>query len=182
MRGRRENRISNQIDFTTRHNTRSRRWILGGIRWEQMKSVGIFFTFSVLAFAGPSFGPKVPDTPEVQAHLLDHNEYQCANCFFGATTYYYCFEADNKVLIGYQKIPTMNWMDPDKNWLTKYHKAWQPGLGKEQEPEGQNVPLRYDEKYIWLTAPTGKPARLKQDYTTDIFVNNTKCRTAVKKK
>jgi hypothetical protein len=138
-----------------------------------MKPVCTFFAFAFLAFSA-----KPPDIPEVQAQLLDRNEYACANCFFGASTYYFCFEADNKVLIGYEKIPTMNWIDPDKNWLTKVHKSWQPN----QTSDGQTVPLRYDQKHIWLTGPTGKQLRLTQDYTTDIFINNQQCRAAVKKK
>ena len=55
-------------------------------------------------------------------------------------------------------------------------------LSKEQDVEGQTVPLRYDEKHIWLTGPKGKQVKLTQDYTTDIFLNNQQCRAAVKKK
>lgn len=138
-----------------------------------MKLVCTFFAFVLIAL------PKVPDTPEVQAQLLDRNEYQCNNCFFGASTYYFCFAADNKVLIGYEKIPTMNWIDPNKDWLTKVHKSWQPALSAS---EAKTIPIRYDEKHIWLTGPTGKPVRLTQDYSTDIFLNNQQCRAAVKKK
>jgi hypothetical protein len=125
----------------------------------------------------PSLFGKAPDTPTVQGKLLDQNEYSCSNCFFGASTHYFCFEADNKVLIGYEKIPTMNWRDPDTNWLTKVHKSWQP-LGAQPD----TIPLRYDDKDIWLTGPTGKQVKLKQDYSTDIFINNQRCRAAVNKK
>jgi hypothetical protein len=76
----------------------------------------------------------------------------------------------------------MNWTDPDKDWLTRVHKSWQPALSKDQSAEAQTIPLRYDEKHIWLTGPTGKQVRLTQDYTTDIFINNQQCRAAVKKK
>ena len=48
--------------------------------------------------------------------------------------------------------------------------------------DGQSVPLRYDDKYIWVDRPGAKAVRLKQDYNTDIFVNNSQCRSAVKKK
>src|ERR1700735_4889236 len=106
-----------------------------------MKSVCTFFAFAFLAFAA-----KPPDKPEVQAQLLDRNEYACNNCFFGASTYYFCFEADNKILIGYEKIPAMNWKDSQSNWLTKVHKSWQP-----LSAQGDSIPLRYDEKDIWLT-------------------------------
>jgi hypothetical protein len=132
--------------------------------------------FILLAFVTAALA-AAPDKPQVQGQLLDHNEYLCSNCFFGASTYYYCFEADNKILIGYQKIPTLNWQDPASNDLTKVHKSWAPLAA-----EGQAVPLRYDDKYIWVDRPGGKPVRLKQDYNTDIFVNNSQCRGAVKKK
>lgn len=140
-----------------------------------MKQAAIFFALMVIQ---ASYSPAAaPDTPQVQAQVLDQNEYPCANCFFGSSTYYYCFEADSKVLIGYEKIPTMNWIDPQKNWLTKVHKSWRPWAA-----DGQTVPLRYDEKHIWVTGPNGKQVKLKQDYGTDIFVNNQKCRTAIKRK
>ena len=44
------------------------------------------------------------------------------------------------------------------------------------------VPLRYDDKFIWVTRNDGKTVKLKQDYNTDIFLNNSQCRGAVKKK
>jgi hypothetical protein len=131
----------------------------------------IFLVFVTVVLAA------TPDKLQVQAQLLDHNEYLCSNCFFGASTYYYCFEADKKILIGYQKIPTINWKDSASNDLTKVRKSWTPLTA-----EGQSVPLRYDDKYIWVDRPGGKAVRLKQDYTTDIFVNNSQCRGAVKKK
>ena len=117
------------------------------------------------------------DRPQVQAQLLDHAEVPCANCFFGPSYYYYCFEADNKVLIGYQRTPVLNWQDESKNYLTKVHRGWTAWT-----PPGQTLPISYDEKHIWVTGPNGKQVKLKQDYTTDIFVNNSQCRAAVKKK
>jgi hypothetical protein len=136
-----------------------------------MKSSFLFFAFALAALAA------APDKPQVQGQLLDHNEYLCSNCFFGTDTYYYCFEADNRILIGYQKTPTLNWKDEASNDLTKLHKSWKPWTA-----EGQSVPLRYDDKYIWVTKPDGKTVRLKQDYKTDIFVNNNQCRSVVRKK
>jgi hypothetical protein len=136
-----------------------------------MKSGFIFFAFAVAALAA------APDKPQVQGQLLDHNEYLCNNCFFGASTYYYCFEADKKILIGYQKIPTLNWKDEASNDLTKVHKSWAPWAA-----ENNMVPLRYDDKFIWVTRNDGKTVKLKQDYTTDIFVNSSQCRSVVKKK
>jgi len=136
-----------------------------------MKSGLIFFALAAAAFAA------APDTQEAQGQLLDRNEYLCSNCFFGASTYYYCFEAGNKILIGYQKIPTLNWKDPASNDLAKVHKSWKPLTA-----DGKDVPLRYDDKHIWVTGPNGKTVKLTQDYNTDIFVNNSQCRSAVKKK
>ena len=136
-----------------------------------MKSGIAFLLFVVAAPA------SMPDKPPVRAQLLDSNQYFCANCFFGASTYYYCFEADNKILIGYRKVPVLNWQDPASNDLAKLHKSWKPWRA-----DGQTVPLRYDDKNIWLTRSDGKTVKLKQDYTTDIFVNSMQCRSAVRKK
>ncbi len=137
-----------------------------------MKSGLLFFAFALAALAAS------PDKPQVQAKLLDHNAFLCSNCFFGASTYYYCFEADGKVLIGYQKIPTLNWVDPATNRLTKVHKSWAPWTSDE---EAKTIPLRYDDKYIWVTRPDGKSVKLKQDYKTDIFLNSRQCRDAIRK-
>lgn len=139
-----------------------------------MKSVCTFFAL-VAILTPASFGAT--DKQQAQAQVLDQNEYACENCFFGASTYYYCLEANNKVLIGYDKIPVMNWIDPNKNWLTKVHKAWKPWAA-----DGNTIPIRYDEKHIWITAPNGKTVKLTQDYGTDIFLNNQSCRAAVKRK
>jgi len=136
-----------------------------------MKSGLLFFAFVLTAMAA------APDRPQVQAQLLDQNQYLCSNCFFGASTYYYCFEADNKILIGYEKIPTLNWKDESSNHLTRVRKSWQAWSS-----ENKTVPLSYDDKNIWLTRPDGKSVKLKQDYTTDIFVNNKQCRSVIKKK
>jgi hypothetical protein len=149
---------------------------------EVMKSVCVFFSLLVIAFSIPLAFGGAPDKPTVQGKLLDQNTYPCENCFFGASTYYFCFEADNKILIGYEKIPTMNWRDSQANWLTRVHKSWKP-LATEGDASGaQTFPLRYDEKDIWITRPEGKPIKLKQDYATDIFINSQACRAAVKKK
>lgn len=141
-----------------------------------MKLARIFLIALGVFSASLSFAAN-GDKTQVQAKVLDQNNYPCANCFFGESTYYYCFEADNKVLIGYEKVPTMNWIDPNKNWLTKVHKSWRPWAA-----DGQTVPLRYDEKHIWVTGPNGKQVKLKQDYSTDIFINDQRCRTVIKQK
>ena len=74
--------------------------------------------------AGPAVFGAANDRPPVQARLLDHADLLCDNCFFGPSYYYYCFEADNKVRIGYQRTRVLNWEDKSKNHLTKVHKAW----------------------------------------------------------
>ncbi len=142
-----------------------------------------FVSFVAIALVMPtSFGVaanknKEADAKAAQAQLLDHNEYPCANCFFGNSDYYFCFRADNKVLIGHEKVPTMNWRDTSKDYLTKVHKGWQPW-----QANGASVNLKYDDKYIWLPGgANGKEVRLTQDYTRDIFIDSRDCRAAVKK-
>jgi len=117
------------------------------------------------------------DRPQVQAQLLDHAEIPCANCFFGPSYYYYCFEADNKILIGYQRTPVINWQDESKNYLTKVHRGWTAWT-----PPGQTLPISYDDKHIWVTRPEGKPVRLKQTYSRDVFTANNQCQDAVRTK
>ena len=87
---------------------------------KSMKPVVLFFAFVCVSFGAAK---STDQAPQVQAKLLDHNGYSCANCFFGASTYYFCFEAGRQVLIGYEKIPTMNWTDSSTNWLTKVHRV-----------------------------------------------------------
>src|SRR5579862_5594779 len=74
--------------------------------------------------AAPSLFGAAPDRQQAQAQLLDRAELLCNNCFFGPSDYFYCFATDNKILIGYQRIPVINWQDKSKNYLTKVHKAW----------------------------------------------------------
>ena len=140
-----------------------------------------FVSFVAIALVVPSsFGVaanKEADAKAAQALLLDHNEYPCDNCFFGPATSYFCFRADNKVLIGRERIPTMNWRDTSKNDLTKLHKSW-----REWQAPGATVNLKYDNKYIWVPGPDGKDVRLTQDYTRDIFIDSRECRAAVVKK
>jgi hypothetical protein len=117
------------------------------------------------------------DRPQVQAQLLDHAEVTCANCFLVPSYQYYCFEADNRVLIGYQRTLTMNWQDESKNYLTKIHRGWTPWT-----PPGQTLPISYDEKHIWITRPGGKPVKLTQTYSRDVFTGNNRCQDAVRTK
>lgn len=130
----------------------------------------------MLAAATSSFA-AAPELPKVEAQLLEHGEYLCSNCFFGTSDYYYCFKADNRILIGRQRIPTLNFQDRQKNYFTKYRKSW-----TSWKPNGDSVSLKYDEKYVWLPGGEGmKDIRLTQDYERDIFVAGGQCRAAVKK-
>jgi len=149
-----------------------------------------------VSLAAPvSFGAPA-DRQQVQAQLLDHAEFLCANCFFGASDYYYCFEADNKILIGYQKTPVLNWRDESKNYLTSVHHAWTAWTSP-----GQTVPVSYDDKHIWVSRAddkqakrdvrahlraianwvsrgNGRQVRLTRSSMRDIFTNNDRCRDA----
>jgi hypothetical protein len=113
------------------------------------------------------------DRQQVQAQVLDHAEFLCANCFFGASDYYYCFAADNKVLIGYQRIRVMNWRDTSKNYLASAIPEWAAWTAP-----GQTVPIGYDDKHIWVSRADGKQVKLTQSPLRDIFINNDRCRNA----
>jgi hypothetical protein len=143
-------------------------------------NTGGFFRMAVYAsalLAAPAIFGATDNRPQVQARLLDHAELLCDNCFFGPSYYYYCFEADNKVLIGYQKTRVLNWEDKTKNHLTKAHKAWTVWT-----PPGESVPITYDDAHIWVTGPRGKPVKLTQSYSRDLFTSNDRCREAVRNK
>ena len=160
-------------------------WIRSAIR----TSVGV----AALLAATAAFGADAP-RQQASAQLLDHAEFLCSNCFFGASDYYYCFAADNKILIGYQKAPVLNWRDASKNYLTPAHPGWEAWAAP-----GQTVPIVYDDKHIWVartdTTPKqgfwahiramamwpgrahGKQVRLTQNSSMrDIFANSPQCR------
>jgi hypothetical protein len=138
-------------------------------------TVGVAALLAGLAARGTA-ADKAPRT-QAQAQVLDHAELRCDNCFFGTSDYYYCFAADNKVLIGYQQTRVINWQDDRSNYLTKVHRAWSVWT-----PPGPAVALSYDDRHIWVTRENGKPLRLTQDYSRNIFVNNDQCRAAVQAK
>jgi hypothetical protein len=131
---------------------------------------------------------------QVQAQLLDRAEILCANCFFGPSDYYYCFAVDNKILVGYQRVPVLNWQDKSKNYLTPVHPAWAAWAAP-----GQTVPISYDARHIWVSRADdkavkrgfwthvkalafwasrgdGKQVKLTQTSMRDIFTNNDRCR------
>jgi hypothetical protein len=45
---------------------------------------------------------------------------------------------------------------------------------------GKQVPVRFDDKFIWVSEPNGKELKLTQDYTKKIFLDSDKCQAAVK--
>jgi hypothetical protein len=141
--------------------------------------------------ASVSFG-AAPARQQAQAQLLDRAEFLCDNCFFGASDYYYCFAADNKILVGYQRTPVLNYRDQSKNYLAPAHPSWAAWTAP-----GQTVPISYDDQHIWIDRPQqvrkgflghlkslafwasradGKQVRLKQSPIRDIFLNNEQCR------
>jgi hypothetical protein len=149
--------------------------------------------------ASLSFGAAA-DRQQVQAQLLDHAEFLCSNCLLGASDYYYCFAADNKILIGYQRTRVLNWQDETKNYLTGVHGGWAAWTAP-----GQTVPISYDDKHIWVSRAEpkqvrrgawaqakavgrwviradSKQVRLTQSPLRDIFTNNDRCRNADKPK
>src|SRR5271170_8019585 len=107
--------------------------------------IGMSVSLAALLAVPASFGAAA-ERKQVQAQLLDHAELLCDNCFFGPSYYYFCFAADNKVLIAYQRTPVINWEDKSKNYLTRVHRQWAAWAAP-----GQTVPISYDDKYIWVT-------------------------------
>jgi hypothetical protein len=115
------------------------------------------------------------DRVHVQAQVLDHAEFLCSNCFFGASDYYYCFAAaDNSILIGYQRTPVLNWRDKSKNYLTRVHPGWTAWT-----PPDQSLAISYDDKHIWVSRTEGKDKdkelRLTRSAVRDIFTNDDRC-------
>jgi hypothetical protein len=122
------------------------------------------FLCLAIALAVPASFSAKTDTTQVQAVMLDHNEFPCANCLFGISDYYFCFEAKDKILIGYDKVRTQT----------------RAKLPTDLMERGKTVPLRFDEKYIWVTRANGKEVKLIQDYTKKIFLGSDRCQRAVK--
>jgi hypothetical protein len=145
--------------------------------------------------ASVTFGASA-DRPQVDARLLDRAAFLCSNCFFGPSTYYYCFAVGEKILIGYQRTPVLNWQDKSKNYLASIHSNWTAWTAP-----GQTVPIRYDTQHIWISRAEGRPAghglvadlkaagkwvsrdnakevRLARTSKGDIFTNEPRCRRA----
>jgi hypothetical protein len=141
--------------------------------------------------AAPACLAVAPPRHEVQAQLLDQAALLCDNCFFGASNYYYCFAADNMVLIGRQRTPVVNWWDKSKNYLVKAHPSW-TALDAPKE----TIPVSYDDKHIWVSRADqdavknaggrlhsvikeNKEVRLVRDSSRDVFTNK-RCQEAVR--
>jgi hypothetical protein len=96
----------------------------------------------------PIFAAK-PEPVPAQAQLIDHAEYLCDNCFFGASKYFYCFAAGNNILMGYQKTPVFNYTDKSQNHFAPVHPSWTA-----YAPPAEAIPLKYDEEHIYIDRPT----------------------------
>ena len=97
---------------------------------------------------------------------LSQAEYMCNNCLFGNSDYYFCFDANSKILVGHEKIRTQMRKKAPDNLLEK---------------RGGKVPIRFDDKYIWIPGPNGKEHKLTQDYTRNLFTFNAVCQRATQK-
>ena len=129
----------------------------------------------LLVSMSASFGASA-ERKQAEAQILERNQFRCNNCFFGPSDYYFCFAADNKVILAHAKIPTLNWRDDHQNYFGKVHAGW-----RDPDPAGQSVSILYDDKFVWMPRSDGKQLRMTQDYSRDIFVANPQCRAAVKK-
>ncbi len=160
-------------------------------------AVAAFLPLPVCFAAGPR--PAQTQIVQAQAQLLDHAAFLCDDCFFGASTYYYCFEADNQILAAYQRTRVMNYTDESKNYLTSVHHGWAVW-----DPPAGAIPIRYDAKHIWVSRPDGnqanqdfwahlkaagrwlsrndsQPVRLTRSPLRDIFVHDARCRPSTPK-
>jgi hypothetical protein len=127
--------------------------------------------YIAVLLAGPVSLGVAADRQQAQAQVLDHAEFLCANCFYGASEYYFCFAVDNKILTGYQRTRVLNWEDKSKNYLTVVKPGWSAWTAP-----GQTVPISYDDKHIWVSRGDGKQVKLTRNSIRDIFINNDRCR------
>lgn len=92
-----------------------------------------------------------------EAAILQSAEYNWCNhdCVpFDRSTYFFCFQAPNEILIGSRKAD-WTWMPDSVGMLEK----------------SKQVSLRYDEKSIWVIRADGKETHLNRDYSEDLFSN-----------
>ncbi|HTS46759.1 MAG TPA: hypothetical protein VMH05_02380 [Bryobacteraceae bacterium] len=125
--------------------------------------------------AGSALLAAPAERKQAQAQILEQASIPCHNCFFGNTYYFFCFDADNQILLAQDKIPTMNYSDANKNFLGKVHKSWRNPL-----PSSAPLTISYDDQHLWMTRADGKLIRLKRENSHDVFTNP-RCRAAVKK-
>jgi hypothetical protein len=132
-----------------------------------MTGLRVLVGIAVGLMAPLSFG-ATDQGQTVQAKMLDHNEFPCSNCLFGVSDYYFCFDASSRILIGHDKVRTQTWQHTPTALMER----------------GKTVPIRFDDKYIWVPQATAngkmKDLRLTQDYTKKIFLNSERCQSAVK--
>ena len=131
----------------------------------------------VLTLAGsvPVLFAASSEQQQTQAEILEQASFPCSNCFFGNTYYFFCFQADDQILLAQHKFPTINYSDSRKNFLGKVRKSW-----RDPTPNGESVAIRYDDKHVWLSRSDGKLIRLNRENSRDVFTNP-QCRAAVKK-
>jgi hypothetical protein len=157
------------------------------------RALRIYVFVAALLVAHVSIGVAA-DRQQAEARLLDQAAFLCSNCFFGPSTYYYCFEVGSQILVGYQRTPVLNWQDESKNYLTSIHSTWTAW-----KASGQTIPISYDAKHLWVRRPDAEPAshgvggdlkaagkwlsrdnskevRLTRSSKRDIFTNEPRCR------
>jgi hypothetical protein len=146
--------------------------------------------------AAPNSWAAGKDRQQAQARLLDHAEFLCDDCFFGPSKYYYCLEADNQILVGYQRVPALNYTNASKNYLTPVHHSWEAWSSS-----GEPITISYDKKHIWVNRPAegtaggefwkhvkgvaawvtrddSKQVKLTRSSPKDFFTNDKRCRGA----
>ena len=128
-----------------------------------------------LAGAAPALFAASAERKQAQAQILEQASFPCPNCFFGNAYYFFCFQADNQILLAQDKIPTMNYSDSRRNFLGKVHKSW-----RSPTPSAEPLTIQYDDKHVWMPRADGKLIRLKRENSRDVFTNP-QCRAAVKK-
>jgi len=127
-----------------------------------MKGLAVLFCIAIGLLVPASFGAV--EGQAAQAIMLDHNEYPCENCLFGMSDYYFCFEANSKILIGHEKVRTQMRKHAPVDLMER----------------GKTVSIRFDDKFIWVPQAKGKDLKLTQDYTKKIFLESDRCLAAVK--
>lgn len=154
--------------------------------------VPIFLCVAFAAFGSLSFG-EAPPRKQVPARLIDQAALLCDNCLFGTNDYFYCFETDDAILIGYQRAAAISWWDQSKNYATKLHPSWTA-----LDAPTEALRIEYDDKHIWVTRADqdavqkagghlrpiiheSKDVRLTQNYKRDVFTNK-RCQDAVRSK